>query len=288
MRQKILTSSTALAASLMGLAASSAFSQVTIVDWGGDYVTANQSSQASLQDISEVPTASDSIRQIGGFNVLANPTVGPDYGGTSDVFYGGAQVVKFGLDAANGSATAQVVNDAGGDYISLFAQSPDGTTNSHLNYIAAWDAGGVTYSDLDAFSGRTAGGVSGSVISRFMVETSGGNLYLSNTSISGGFGGSTWSISDLASEQWALFTPGANDWRGDFGSLTFDTALSSETLAKVGWFASRDSDVAGFTNATLTIREFDVTAVPEPSTVALGVGMVAFGAVLLRRRIRRD
>jgi hypothetical protein len=270
-----------LTVSFAGLAASVASGQ-NLVSWGGEYVTATQDSQAVLQDLGGVPTASDSIREIGGFGIAAQPAA--DY--TGPAYSGGAQVVKFGVNSANGLATSQVIQDAGGDYISLFAQSPSGTSNSHLNYVFSMDVpSGVTYSNLTGFSGRTAGGVSGSVISRFMVETAGG-IYLSNTSISGGFGGATWSIPDLTAEQWALFSPGADDWRGNFGSLTFNTTLSSEELLSVGWFASRDTQTAGFINSTLTIREFDVTAVPEPSTVALGLGLAALGLVALRRRHR--
>jgi MYXO-CTERM domain-containing protein len=255
------------------------------ISWGGDYVTATQSSQASLQDLAGVPTSSDSIREIGGFGIATQPAA--DY--TGPAYAGGAQVVKFGVNSANGLATSEVTNDAGGDYISLFAQSPSGTSNSHLNYVFSMAVpSGVTYSNLTGFSGRTAGGVSGSVISRFMVETAAG-IYLSNTSISGGFGGSTWSVSDLSTEQWAQFSPGSDNWRGDFASLTFDTTLNTEELLSVGWFASRDSGVAGFTNSTLTIREFNVAAVnvaavPEPSAVALGLGLAALGLVALRRR----
>lgn len=255
------------------------------ISWGGDIVTADQNSQAALEDIAGAPTATDSIRQVGGFGIAAQPATG--YSGPA--FSAGAQVVKFGVTTANGLATAQVINDAGGDYLSLFAQSPGGTSNSHLNYVFSMGVpAGVTYSNLTEFSGRTAGGVSGSVISRFMVETAAG-IYLSNTSISGGFGGSTWSVSDLSTEQWAQFSPGSDNWRGDFASLTFDTTLNTEELLSVGWFASRDSGVAGFTNSTLTIREFNVAAVnvaavPEPSAVALGLGLAALGLVALRRR----
>jgi hypothetical protein len=269
---------TLIAAAAVSVA--TANSHAALVAWGGEYVASDQDSQASLQDISGVPTASDSIRQVGGWGAAAQPA--SDY--TGPAFTGGAQVVKFGLDSTTGSATAKVINDAGGDYISLFAQSPSGTTNSHQSFFVNFDVN-TTYSSISAFSGRTAGGVASSVISRFMVTTDGGDIYLSNTSIGGGFGGATWSISDLSAEQWALFTPGSDNWRGDFASLTFDTTLASEAITQVGWFASRDAGTAGFTNATLTIRDF--TVVPEPSTYAILAGIGALGLVLLRRRLRR-
>lgn len=256
--------------------------QTSIASFGGDYVTVNQNSQASLVDLSGVPTASDSIRERGGFGVTNNPTINADY--TGPAFNGGAQVVKFGSTAANGLSDAAVFNDAGGDYVDLFAQSPSGTNNSHLNFIFSMDVN-TSYGDLTSFSGRTAGGVSAAVTSRFMIRDTGGTLYLSTTNISGGFGGSTWEIADLSTESWAIFTPGAENWRGDFGSLTFDQTISGSTaIDQVGWFASRDSGAGGFTNSRLTIREFNVQAIPEPSAYAMLAGLLTLGAVMLRRR----
>lgn len=75
-----------------------------LASFGGDYVSSNQDSQASLQDILGTPTASDSIRQIGGFSVSAHPSVnytGPD-------FFAGAQAVKIGVNANNGLAEAEI------------------------------------------------------------------------------------------------------------------------------------------------------------------------------------
>jgi hypothetical protein len=252
-----------------------------IAGFGGDYVTANTTSQASLVDIAGSPTGSDSIRQIGGFGTLINPVIDANYSGPA--FRGGAQALKIGVNANNGLVTADVYQDAAGDYIRLFSQTPSGVSaGSSLNFVALWDVS-TTFGDLEGISGRTAGGVSGSVISRFMIETSAGAYYVSDTSISGGFGGSTWSVADVSAESWALFTPGAADWRGDYGSLTFNASILDTTdIVGVGWFAS--AAVSSGTNATLTIRDFNVTAVPEPSTYALLGGLVALGFVMWRRR----
>lgn len=259
---------------------------MAIVSFGGDYVSSDQNSQANLQDISGIPTASDSIRQIGGFGVALNPTIGANYSGPA--FNGGAQAVKIGVNSNNGQASASIINDAGGDYISLFAQTPSGVSaGSSLSYIASFPAGNVSYGDLTGISGRTAGGVSGTLVSRFMIETTSGDYYLSNTSISGGFGGNTWSIPDLVTEQWAVFNPNPNsDWSGNFGSLTFDQTITSATeIANFGWFASRPVDAG--TNSTLTIREFNVAAIPEPKTYISLLGVMALATVIFRRRLTR-
>jgi hypothetical protein len=270
---------------LLAMAATAIAGQLsaqTLIDWGGNTVTATQGSQSSLVDIGGVPGAGDSIRQVGGFASPGNPAIGPDYSGGS--FLGGAQAVKFGVNAENGLARAEVINDAGGDYISLFAQSPSGTTNSHLNFLAIWDAP-VNYNQITGITGTTAGGVSGSLVSRFIVRTTGGGYYLSNTSISGGNGAAPWSVADLGAEQWAAFNPDTSgNWRGNFDSLSFTTSLAGMDLDQIGWFGARDSGVAGFTNSTLTIRAFSVTAVPEPSTFAILAGIGALGFVLYRRR----
>lgn len=249
-----------------------------LASFGGDYVTENQDTQASLQDIPGTPTASDSIRQIGGFNIAAHPSsgyTGPD-------FYAGAQAVKIGVNANNGLAEAEIINAGAADYLRLFAQTPSGVgAGSSLSYVFRMDVAPTVYSDLTSFSGQSAGGVSGSLVSRFMLETSDGDFYLSNTSISGGFGGNTWSISDLSTENWALFTPGSDVWQGNFESLDFDTVLSNQTVTSVGWFASRPVDSG--TNSALTIREFEVIAIPEPSTLVL-LGISLGTAFLFRRR----
>lgn len=261
--------------------AATAGAQILIASFGGDYVSSNQASQASLQDISSTPTASDSIRQIGGFNTLANPVIGDDYSGPA--FFAGAQAVKIGVNANNGLAEAEIINDGGSDHLRLFAQTPGGVTaGSSLSYVFRMEVADTTYSDLTSFSAQSAGGVSGSLVSRLMIETSDGDFYLSNTSISGGFGGNTWSISDLSAENWALFTPGADVWSGNFESLDFNTVLDDETVTAVGWFASRPVDSG--TNSALTIREFEVTAIPEPSVYAALFGLAGLVLVFLRRR----
>jgi hypothetical protein len=239
---------------------------VDLISWGGDYVTVTQSSQADLQDFAGVPTAADSIRQIGGWGTVLNPVVGVDYDGTSATFKGGVQAVKFGLNAESGLAKAEVIEDLAGDYISLLAQSPSGTTNSHFNYVAMWDLA-INYDDLTDISGATAGGVSGSLVSRFIVQTVGGDFYLSSTTISGGNGGALWAIPDLSAELWALYVPGVDNWRGNYDSLNFNTSLAGADLQAVGWHGARNSNVAGFTNATLTIRQFTVTGASDPVLV---------------------
>jgi len=195
---------------------------------------------------------------------------------------GGAQAVKIGVNASNGIANISVNNDAGGDFIRLETQAPSGVdASSSLTSFVLFDAGGTSYGDLTGISGRTAGGVSGALESRFMIETTSGDFYLSDTSITGGFGGATWSIPDLETETWAAFNPGEDVWRGDYGSLSFDDPLAGTTeIANIGWFATRTT--TGGQNTVLTVREFEVMAIPEPGTLML-LG-ISLGALLLFKR----
>lgn len=262
------------------LIAGQAGATFSLISFGGDSVSSNQASQASVTDLSGVPTAQDSIRQIGGFGVSLEPAA--NY--TGPAFTGGAQAVKIGVNENNGLADAEIINDAGGDYIRLYAQTPSGVlAGSSLSYFTLFDAQNTAYGDLVSISGATAGGVSGSLVSRFMIETTGGEFYVSNTSISGGNGESTWSISNLETENWALFTPNTTeDWQGDFESLTFNQTMGAGTaLSNIGWFASRPVDTG--TNSALTIRTFDVVAVPEPASLVL-IGIAVGALALVRRR----
>lgn len=124
---------------------------------------------------------------------------------------------------------------------------------------------------------------------RFLVRN-GNNYYLSHSVIS-------WSTNnaasdfflnstDLASETWAAYDP--------FSSLNFDqtstfSSVVLDDLTGVGiYFEDDNFDIvtAGNQQFSIGLRSFNATAVPEPSTVALCLGLGALGLALHRRRSR--
>ncbi|MGC9453127.1 MAG: PEP-CTERM sorting domain-containing protein [Oceanipulchritudo sp.] len=259
--------------------------QVTIVAWGGDYVAANQNSQASLNDIAGVPTASDSIREIGDFGEAVNPAIGTDYSGTSAEFFGGSQIAKYGVNSSTGQALAAVRDGGASDHIYFRFQTPSGVTSGDGTAFALWNVS-TTYGDLVSVTASSAGGMSSSVTSRIIINA-GGSYYVSSESISGGFGGANWGLNSTeltSTDAWAVYNPGSDVWFGNLGSLSFDQTIGSGAeVTEIGWISYKSATSVG---DDVTIDLFEVIAVPEPSTFALLVGMVALAGVLYRRRVK--
>ncbi len=270
--------------------AATASAQDVLVNFGGDYVTANQSSPLTQGDTLNTPGPSDSIRQIGGFTTTANPAIGANYSGPA--FRAGAQAVKYGLSSTSGSARIAVNESGSNDFIALFAQTPGFAemTSQNLNYVLNWSVS-TTYGALSSVSvslGALVANTVGTTTSRFLIETSAGAYYLSNLSWTGG--DSTQTIALPASETWAEFTPNfSGDWSGNFASLPVFSALAAGTeIVGIGVFANRPGVSTAQYNAQYNVTAFNVTAaaVPEPAAFAAFAGLAALGLAATRRSRR--
>lgn len=229
------------------------------VSFGGESVGANQATSASVVDSTATPTVSDTTREIGGFGVALDPSVG--YSGVA--FTGGAQVVFF--DSANfGVVNASVQNSSAADFIRLEATKPESfpTDNAaHLNAFVAFDTPRMIYSDIGGLSTETAGGMSVDTEIRFMLETADGRFFLSEQTMSGNASAQTLALPSIADAVWAEFTPDTDgDWRGDYESLTFDQVLDPfEVVARAGVFSSRSVPATAIeVSSVLTVRSFEL------------------------------
>lgn len=271
-------------------AVSTTTAQVVLVNFGGDYVTANQSSPHTQEDFLNTPGADNSIRQIGGFATTANPAMGATYAGPA--FRAGVQAVKYGLSSPSGAARIAVNESGSSDFIALFAQTPGITSmiSQNLNYVLNWSVN-TTYGALTTVSvslGALVANTAGTTTSRFLIETSSGAYYLSNLSWTGG--DTTQTLALPATETWAQFTPNlSGDWSGNFASLPVFSALAAGTeIAGIGVFANRPGETTLQFNAQYNVTAFNVTAaaVPEPSAFAALAGLLALGLAATRRSRR--
>jgi hypothetical protein len=229
------------------------------VAFGGDSVGADQPSNASAVNFAATPTASDTVRQIGGFGVSLEPSanyVGP-------AFSGGSQVVYF--NTANfGVVNASVQNALAGDFIRLEASKPvsfPDNVAAHLNAFVAFDTPRMIYSDIGSVSTETAGGMFADTEIRFMLETADGRFYLSEQTMNGNALAQTLTMPSIDGALWAEFSPDTDgDWRGNYDSLTFDQVLDPfEVVARMGVFSSRAvSATAIDVSSVLTVLSFDV------------------------------
>lgn len=274
-----ITSAAVLAAAFLFSGASAQI----LIAYGGDYVSETQASQAPVDQDSTVGL--DSIRYVGGFGTAVNPPIGADYSGPA--FTGGGQVFKLG-GQAGGQAQISVEENGANDFIKITLRYPNNAdVGSSLSGFVLFDAGGVQYGNLTSISGRSAGGMNSATTSRFMIETTSGDFFVSQTNITGGFGGSLWDITDMENENWAAFNPGpditTDELRGDFGSLDFNQTITPNTqIANIGWFGSAVTTNTSAANRDITIQDF--TVIPEPSAYAALAGLIGLGLVLLRRR----
>jgi hypothetical protein len=131
-----------------------------------------------------------------------------------------------------------------------------------------------------SFEGRAAISGNGATL-RYLV-VAGGQAYLSDASIAASDQITTFTLSNPEAINWAAWTPGATL---DFDGLTYDVAGSSLTdISFAGLAFNQSSAVAGVNASTYDVFEYSMVVVPEPSTYAALVGLLALAGVMLRRR----
>jgi len=285
-------------------ATTSIFAQTTAVNWGGDYVSGNQTfgegsfgtyrfNDNNAADPT-VPVGNTRQRVLFG---LTNSTSGyfrPNSGYTAPVgrtsnFYMGTALEFIGTPAD--PAVFRVSNNAGGNTTDTIRLRGQGSPVSRFAFVGFAKADFLNGTNsgaqmLDTTTSMTVNfgvdfGNASAATLRFGVLNA-GQWYLSNTSFSNS---GTTTLNSSGTETWGLFNPLGTDGSSSLagtGIKVAPSSFSAQTLNDVqgfGLWASGgfDLDLAGF-SAT--------TAIPEPSSFAALAGVAGLALAGLRRKRR--
>jgi len=262
-----------------------ALNAALIVDWGGNYVSANRSyGNPSAGGV----FTSNSADKFGGFSggdpLQLNPSI--NYSGTSGTFYGqisrtaGTGVFTSSGGAASGTTVSNNANAdrleikldgtgnaAAGVFLWKKADFLNGQNSGTLNFAA----GSTVSTTIDTFSGGMTGRA---------VLKAGGNYYISSAI----FSSVTSSQFDLTTLNWFHYDPAASlTTIGSTATLVVGGVIGNVT--EVGFFTG----VSGVTPNAVRVSslEFNYVAgavIPEPSTFAFVSGLLILGMCAQRRR----
>ncbi len=245
-----------------------------VVDWGGDYVSANRAFQ----------NGSIAERNYGGFIDGDPQVISPateNYAGTNARFYG-----HMTWSPEEGSATGaggQVVHNGGSDRIELKRGYTD------LSAVILWkqadflndlDAGNVSF-DADSTVQMNINTYAAFDPGRVVIRLSGGSqdgYYISSETP---FNGTGTKSANLTSLTWLAYDPASSlDTFGDATSLVSGGLISN--VSEVGFYFNESTGALTTDATALRLDSFEVTAIPEPTV--LPSALVGAGLVAVRRR----
>jgi hypothetical protein len=248
-----------------------------LVDWGGNYVGANQAYSN--------PNASPATAY-GGFSggnpLQLSPALSASYSGTSALFYG--QVALNSGSGTFATSNTGIINNGNGDRIEF---KLDNNNFSALflwrqaDFLNSYNSGSINLATgstiaLNTTTNANPGGTGGRAVIRV------GTTYYISEVISPASGTTGLISEDLTALDWFNYNPAsALNTIGSSASLASGGVISNVT--EVGFYYN----VAGNPNAIrINSVEFDYVAVPEPSAAALLAAGIGF-TVIRRRRLSK-
>jgi hypothetical protein len=280
MKAKLIALSVAAA-----LSAGSAHAAL-LVNWGGDYVTANVNFARSTTNNAFAYPSGTGRSKVAAWNESTALSPSSSYSGVSSTFYGGFFASHDGTvtNAPNITTSARIANSGTTDQIYLRLQTPLDASKT-----AASVGGGVAWLKSDFLNNSTAtitfdttsslnitlqSLTSGAEV-RWMIKD-GTQWYVSNAAHTSS-GSKSLSGASLLAETWLAYDPGSSllEPTGTFVSHNFTD------ITAVGYFGWMDISSSALTTTDIIVTAFSVDAIPEPSSALLGgLGLLA----LLRRR----
>ncbi|MCC5829935.1 MAG: PKD domain-containing protein [Phycisphaeraceae bacterium] len=219
------------------------------IDWGGDYVSSNQTLRGgtnptvTVGDYSGNELEDDSrVSYAFSLDTPMSPNVGPSYDGDNPTFYGGAIGTVLGSTSA-AFQTRAVTNNADQDRVSLRMQ-PSGADDAELHTIWLWPEDDFL---LEGSPMRLGGNRRIELnINRWermaegrWVLGDGDLLHVSEQTFSGS-GLKAWEGQSLADSMWAVFTPEADNINFDAASAIFDIPIDAIDVRMAGFLSDKD------------------------------------------------
>ena len=270
-----LLSTAALAVFSAAFVTTSATAAV-VIDWGGDYVTADTNFANQFNGGGSGPSG------FGGFADGAFKQLSPVSGYTGGVFYGSVLELS-NYSSAFPSSNTVIANGTTTDNIRL--KSGNSTPTA---FLLLWDAGTVSFDADSSVHTATDGYTQQSADSGRLVIRSDGNYYVSQQIVAAANPNNN--VGNLTGLTWFNYDPTASpDVNG--GSLVAASGLvvdgAINNITQVGLYF--ESSGAGANVLRMQAFQVDatVTVIPEPASYAMLAGVFGLiGCAVMRRRRR--